>query len=219
MKSFLFVLLMSAFSFYAVGQEPVLEVSDRGLVFASTPVPETAEDQRGDGVLRDETGRPVAHDLLGKLLFQFEAPLVQGGTFNSDSLRGKWTILVFWGVWCHDSRHDAKNIAEISRVFDGHPNIQFMSLHVPFNRDYADRRFGDYGSVENYFNDIGLFWPTALDEVGILRNWQQIRWTPTYLVIAPDMTIEAFRTDFYAADEGALDRFLIEVRALAEETY
>ena len=187
--------------------------SDRGLVTAATPVPETATDSRDDGVLRDATNRPITHDLLGQTLFQFEAPLVGGGSFNSDSLRGRWTVMVFWGVWCHDSRNDAENIDAVAAHFAENKEVQFMSLHVPFKTEYIDRRFGDYGSVEAYFEAVELSWPTALDETSILRAEQKIQWTPTYLVIGPDMTVEAYRTDLSVAGEGAVTRFIDEVEA------
>lgn len=187
---------------------------DRGLITVATPILETAADTRGDGILRDAAGHPVSHDLLGQSLFQFEAPLVGGDMFNSDSLRGKWTVMTFWGVWCHDSRNDAQNIAAVAARFADHPDVQFMSLHVPYNREYLDKRFGKFSSVEAYFDDAGVSWPTALDEEGILRNWQKIRWTPTYLVIGPDMTVQAYRPELYTAGEGALERFIGEVEAL-----
>ncbi len=196
-------------------KEDVIILPDRGLITASTPMPETAVDSRNDGVLRDDTGRPVTHDLLGQTLFQFEAPQIGGGMFNSDSLRGKWTVMTFWGVWCHDSRNDAENIAAVAAHFADHPDVQFMSLHVPYNRDFLDKRFGTYASVEAYFEDRGLSWPTALDEESILRNWQKIRWTPTYLLIGPDMTVQAYRTDLYSVGEGGLERFIAEVEGIA----
>ena len=199
----------------ALADEETVIIPDRGLITAATPLPETASDTRGDGVIRDETGRPATHDLLGQSLFQFEAARVGGGQFNSDSLRGKWTVMAFWGVWCHDSRNDAQNIAAIAAHFADHPDVQFMSLHVPYNRDYLDKRFGTHGSVEAYFADAGVSWPTALDEESILRNWQKIRWTPTYLLIGPDMTVHAYRTDLYSVGEGALERFISEVEGIA----
>ena len=92
-----------------------------------------------------------------------------------------------------------------------------MSLHVPWKREYVHRRFGDYASVDAYFEDVGVSWPTALDEESILRNWQKIRWTPTYLLIGPDMTVQGFRTDLYKAGEGARERFISEVEGLVDE--
>jgi len=140
----------------ALADEEVVIIPDRGLITAATPLPEIASDTRGDGIIRDETDRPATHELLGQSLFQFEAPRVGGGTFNSDSLRGKWTVMAFWGVWCHDSRNDAENIAAIAARFADHPDVQFMSLHVPYNREYLDKRFGKFSSVDAYFEDRGL---------------------------------------------------------------
>ena len=206
------VFFLTACAAYA--EDTDATIPDTGLITAATPIPDTAADSRGDGVLRNANDRPVTHDLLGQTLFQFEAPQVGGGTFNSDSLRGKWTVMAFWGVWCHDSRNDAQNIAAIADHFSDHTSVQFMSLHVPWKREYVHRRFGDYDSVDAYFEDVGVSWPTALDEESILRNWQKIRWTPTYLLIGPDMTVQGFRTDLYKAGEGALDRFISEVEGL-----
>ena len=164
MRQFLIAILAgAALSAGALAEDTGETVPDTGLITASTPIPQSATDSRDDGILRSESGRPVTHDLLGKPLFQFEAPQIGGGIFNSDSLRGKWTVMTFWGVWCHDSRNDAENIAAVAAHFADHPDVQFMSLHVPYNRDFLDKRFSKFDSVEAYFEDRGLSWPTALD--------------------------------------------------------
>ena len=119
-------LLFGAFA--ALAEDTDETIPDTGLITLETALPEDATDSRNDGILRNESGRPVTHDLLGQSLFQFEAPQVGGGTFNSDSLRGKWTVMTFWGVWCHDSRNDAENIAAVATHFADHPNVQFLSL-------------------------------------------------------------------------------------------
>ena len=191
--------------------EDVKSGPDRGLQTVDMPLPGSATDSRGDGILRDATGRPVTHDLLGQTLAPFETYRLGGGLFSDTDLQGRWTVLVAWGVWCHDSRNDAENIAAVAAHFAAHPDIDFMSLHVPQGPERLDHRFGAYASVQAYFADVALAWPVALDEDSTVRMQHKIHWTPSYLLIGPDLTVEAFRTDLSIAGTGAVDHFIAEV--------
>lgn len=184
------------------------------LITVNSPAPAGASDTRGDGVLRNDNDRPVTHNLLGKTLPEFELPKAGGGVFESTSLAGKWTVVTVWGVWCHDSRNDARNINTLGVFLAETPGIDFMSLHVPFNANTLDVLYRDHGSVEAYFEAENVSWPVALDETAAVRDLLQIQWTPTYLVIGPDLTVEAYRTDFSVDEDSALSDFLNDVQAL-----
>ncbi|MEL7128955.1 MAG: TlpA disulfide reductase family protein [Pseudomonadota bacterium] len=197
----------------AVSEPPVL-------VTEETALPVGAEDRRDDGVLRDESGRPVTHRLLGKILPTFEAPKVGGGTIRSLDLEGRWTVMVVWGVWCHDSRNDMDNIAAIATHYESDDAVDFISVHVPQNKETLDKMYRNYRSVAGFFDDRGVSFATALDETADLRASLQIDWTPTYLLIGPDLTVKGFRTDLSKGGETAVADFIgaVDARVAHVET-
>ena len=190
------------------------------LVTAETELPSSAKDSREDGILRWSNDRPATHPLLGETLPAFELPMAgDGGTFNSANLAGRWTVMAVWGVWCHDSRNDASNINALGQALADVPDVDFVSVHVPYSAEHLDILYRKYGSVDVYFEGEGYSWPVALDETSEARTALQIQWTPSYLVIGPDLTIEAFRTDFSVGAEDEIDQFLSRLQELkaAEE--
>lgn len=191
------------------------EAGGPALVTAETELPASAKDSRDDGIVRWANDRPAKHPLLGQPLPAFELPMAgEGGTFDSASLAGRWTVMAVWGVWCHDSRNDAANINALGEALEDVPEIDFISVHVPYSAEHLDILYRKYGSVDVYFDGEGYDWPVALDETAAAREALQIQWTPSYLVIGPDLTIEAFRTDFSVGAADELDQFLSSLQAL-----
>lgn len=189
--------------------------ADRGLVTAETPVPEDASDRRDDGILRDKTGRPVTHSLLGEVFPSFVAERSDGRSFSTNELMGQWTVMTVWGVWCHDSRNDAENIAAVAAHFETDPDVDYVSIHVPQSEKRLENRFRKYGSVDGYFEERGLSWPTVLDETADIRSALEINWTPTYLVIGPDLTVHGYRTDLSVVEgDTAIADFIADVETL-----
>jgi len=207
----LFVLFFGSLGMAACADEvPYSSV----LVTSESALPASATDRRGDGVLRDGTGRPVTHSLIGQTLPSFSGSRVNGQVFESAALEGRWTIVVAWGVWCHDSRNDMDDIASLSDRVAVTKGLDFVSVHVPQSAEHLDRMYRDYGSVRGFFESHGVSFPTVIDETGSLRQTLQIAWTPTYLVICPDLTVRGFRTDLTKSGDGALDTFLTRVEGL-----
>lgn len=184
-------------------------LADRGLIIEGTPIPAEASDSREDGVLRGPSGRPVTHELIGKTLPSFSTTNYLGEPFSTESLVGKWTVMTVWGVWCHDSRNDAENINAVGAYYADRDDINFVSLHVPPPKPKdLDKRYRKYGSVEAFFEDKGVAWPTVLDDTLDIRQALQIEWTPTYLLVGPDLTVRGYRTDLSVVEgETVLDDF------------
>jgi peroxiredoxin len=209
MPRLLIVFVLLALSSCALAPSPTF-------VTADTPVPSSAKDTRDDGVLRDRDGRPVRHALLGRTLPDFRAESLDGRTFSTADLAGQWTVLTAWGVWCHDSRNDADHINALAQAVLGQDGLGFLSVHMPFSSKHTDIAFRDYGSVEGFFEARNVSWPTLVDHDASIRELLQVEWTPSYLVIAPDLTVRAFRTDFSVADEGAVAAFVADVKRLKD---
>ena len=172
--------------------------------------PASADLSRGD-VPRDGYGRPFTYEGLGESLPVFSRPLADGGTFSSDQLRGGWTVIEVWGIWCHDSRNDAPYAAALSTALAQDPEVDFMSIHTPQNAARADKATRGHSSVSAWFDSKGWRFPTAIDEDASLRETLRIRWTPTYLVIAPDLTVQGFRTGLADAGGDAVKDFVQDI--------
>ena len=170
-------------------------------------IPASADLSRGD-VPRDEYGRPYTYEGLGEALPEFTGALSNGTSFSSTLLEGRWTVIEVWGIWCHDSRNDAPYAAALSRALAQDPDVDFMSIHTPQNASRADKAYRNYGSVSAWFHEKGWSFPTLVDTDASIRETLRIRWTPTYLVVAPDLTVQGFRTGLADAGDMAVKDFV-----------
>ncbi len=176
---------------------------------------ETAAPLTADGVVERDAGkRPVGYELIGRTVPDFTAPLVGGGETNAEALRGKWTVVDVWGIWCGDCRRDTPLVQELARAIDADPQVEFLSIHTPPNATRAAEAYGQFGSVEAYFAAEGVSYPTAIDADASLRGALKVRWTPSYLLVGPDLKVHAFRTDLSVGGEGNAEAALADVRAL-----
>lgn len=172
--------------------------------------PASADMSRGD-VPRDSYGRPYTYEGLGEKLPFFTGPLATGASFSSSLLEGRWTVIQVWGIWCHDSRKDATYAAALSRALAQDPEVDFMSIHTPHNAKSTRKAFRGYGSVSAWFDEKGWEFPTVIDQDASIRESLRIRWTPTYLVIAPDLTVQGFRTGLADAGDMAVKDFVQDI--------
>ena len=173
-------------------------------------IPASADLSRGD-VPRDDYGRPYTYEGLGEALPEFTGELSNGTSFSSTLLEGRWTVIEVWGIWCHDSRNDAPYAAALSRALAQDPDVDFMSIHTPQNADRADKAYRNYGSVSAWFNEKGWSFPTLVDKDASIREILRVRWTPTYLVIAPDLTVQGLRTGLADAGDMAVKDFVKDI--------
>lgn len=173
-------------------------------------IPETADLSRGD-VPRDDYGRPYTYEGLGAPLPIFEGTRTDGTTFSSLDLEGHWTVIEVWGIWCHDSRNDAPFAAALSTALAQDPDVDFMSIHTPHTAEQGDGALRGYESVAAWFDEKGWSFPTVLDDDASLRTALKIRWTPTYLVIAPDRSVQGFRTGLADAGDHAVKDFVQDI--------
>lgn len=181
-------------------------------------IPDSADLSRGD-VPRDGYGRPYTYEGLGERLPDFIGETTEETTFSSRTLEGRWTVIEVWGIWCHDSRRDAKYAAALSSALAQDPDVDFMSIHTPPNADNTHQALRNYASVADWFEEKGWSFLTVVDHNASLRETLKIRWTPTYLLIAPDRTVQGFRTGLADAGDDAVKGFVQDIaRARADWT-
>ncbi len=127
-----------------------------------------------------------------------------GALFSQDTLRGKWTILAFWGLWSDDSIADARYISALISAVKQDPQLHFMSVHIPPAPDRTEEALGSFVSLDSFFSDQGGRWPTVFDKEGRISAAMQIDTAPLYLLIGPDLTIEAWRGLLAATPEDGI---------------
>ncbi|MCR9078653.1 MAG: TlpA family protein disulfide reductase [Hyphomonadaceae bacterium] len=206
-------------SVFAVGlaasgcaEEPasVGEDAATGFYRPGATAPASADLSRGD-VPRDEYGRPYTYEGLGAPLPEFSGETTDQTSFSSSLLEGRWTVIEVWGIWCHDSRRDATYAAALSRALAQDPDVDFMSIHTPHNADSTHRALRGYDSVSAWFDEKGWEFLTVVDEDASIREALKIRWTPTYLLVAPDLTVQGFRTGLADAGDDAVKTFVQDI--------
>lgn len=202
---------------HAHGENNAAGASDTATSFI-TPghaVPDSA--RRGsDGVPRDASGRPHDYAHLGRTLPAFSGSMLDGTAFASQALEGQWTLIEVWGVWCHDSRNDAPYVDALWERIEGRPDLGFLSIHVPQNAETAANAYGRYGSVEAFLADEGYDWPVLTDKDASIREALTIRWTPSYILVAPDLTVQGYRTDLSTSgDEDPVTALLDQIETVS----
>lgn len=164
----------------------------------------------------DDDGRPLAYALLGDKAPSFTLSTSDGASLTQADLEGVWSVLDFWGMWCSDCLADARYASALRTALESDPAVQFVSIHTPPSPARAEEAFGKWGSLEAYFAEKGDAYPVAIDADASVREAFNIAWTPTYLLVAPDLTIHAFRTDLSVDDEDGIKpvvRQIAELRA------
>ena len=195
---------------YAEAPASVSEDAATGFYRPGVTIPDSADHSRGD-VPRDDYGRPYTYESLGEELPEFIGETTENTSFSSQMLTGRWTVIEVWGIWCHDSRRDAEYAAALSRALAQDPNVDFMSIHTPPNAENAHRALRNYDSVADWFEEKGWSFPTVIDHDASIRERLKVRWTPTYLLVAPDRTVQGFRTGLADAGDHAVKTFVQDI--------
>ncbi|MGB3627345.1 MAG: TlpA disulfide reductase family protein [Henriciella sp.] len=184
--------------------------SATGFITPGSAIPASADTDAGD-IPRDDYGRPFTYAFLGQALPDFSGTMVSGEAFSSSDLDGQWTVIDVWGLWCGDCMADAPYVAALASAISQDPDLRFMSIHTPPNANRIDDAFGRYQNVQAYFDDKGYSYPTLLDEDASIRDDLDIAWTPSYLLVAPDGTVQGYRSELSAADGEPVKDFLRDI--------
>lgn len=184
-----------------------------GFIRPGTPVPESARTEQGD-IPRDDYGRPFEYAFLGKQLPDIAGKRTNGTSFETADLAGQWTVIDVWGLWCGDCMADARYVAALASAIAQDPDLNFISIHTPPNAARADEAYGRYGSVEAYFDEKGYSYPTVIDTDASIRDALKIAWTPSYLLVAPDLTVQGFRSELSAADGEPVKDFIRDIASV-----
>ena len=177
---------------------------------ACSPAPAPTEGAKADAQTAAAADkRPKSYALMGQSIPPFRATLSAGGSLTEADLKGKWTVVDFWGIWCPDCMRDADHVAALHRAIQQDPELRLVSVHV-------DKRTGAYASVQDYVTQKQIAYPVLLDPDKSLYVAFQITWVPSYLVIDPNGVVRGFRTDLSTETDpqGGVKKFIQDIAAL-----
>ena len=73
--------------------------------------------------------------------------------------------------------------------------------------------------MEAYFEEKGYSYPTLIDEDASIRDTLEIAWTPSYILVAPDLTVQGFRSELAAASSDDPVQDLLDDIAAVKANY
>jgi hypothetical protein len=133
-----------------------------------------------------------AYPLLGATLPEFTAKRLGGGDANEDALRDRWTVVGFWSGSGPAAQEEMRYIGALNSAANQDPDLDFLSIYLEAGGDFDVQTWGAGANA----------WPTLMGDAA-LADMLGIANTPAYLLIGPDLTIEAYRGSLSAApDDG-----------------
>lgn len=139
--------------------------------------------------------RPNSYSEIGKKCPKFSLKKNGGGSFSNANLKGKTTIIEFFGLWCPDCMLDAPNVAQFAAIANATKGMQFIGIHT-------HGRYGRWGSLDKFFEEKKYKYPVAIDDDKTAYNAFKIAWVPSFLIIDNKGIIRDFTTDLGAGGIG-----------------
>ena len=205
---------LAACSAAEIAEPVVATAAETGL-----PVSNPGEAAAGESSLsHDADGRPLGHALTGQKLPNFSAPLSTGGTFRSADIK-RWTVIHVWGAWNSDSVADGRNADALRRAIGQDPDLDFVSVHVPAQAEGTppEKMFGEFGSLEAYFESAGFSFPVVLDTDASVAAALRIEWVPTYLLVSPDGIVRGSRKELSADKDQPVKNYIKDIARIRGE--
>ena len=143
----------------------------------------------------------------------FSAPLADGGVFSDAQLRGHWSVVEFWGLWCDDSMADLSHARALASAIAQDRSLQFFTVHV-------EERYGRWTSAAAFARETGVRYPIALDPHRDISRGFGVSHTPTYVVVDPEGIIRARRGELRkdADPDGGVKALIKEIARLRGAT-
>ncbi len=111
----------------------------------------------------------------GKRAPAFDITTLDGERFRPADLRGKVTLLNFWGTWCGPCRRE---MPEFQRVYEEWAARGFEILAIAYNDSEA--------AMSDFRDEFGLSFPLALDDTGAVNDAYAIQTRPSSFLLDKD---------------------------------
>ena len=129
--------------------------------------------------------------LLGRQAPAFTAKLAAGGETNLEKLRDHWTIVSFFTEYPLDKPFvDASYVQALNSAAGQDPDLDFLAIALPAPASAVP---DGPEKLKAWFGRNGGAFPIVRDTDGKISSAFGVMDTPMYLLIGPDLTIEAVR--------------------------
>lgn len=117
--------------------------------------------------LVNKSGKPAP-----KIMLQ----AIAGNNFSTDSLKGKWVLVDFWGTWCIPCRQEHPGLEKFytSTVLKNNAKIALFTIAC---NDTLDK-------VVAYMHEKKFSFPVAMDDASATKNYKVMGY-PTKILITP----------------------------------
>lgn len=133
----------------------------------------------------------VDSHLLGELVPVVAGSTLDGGTFDIDSVRGRWVLVNFFASWCVPCEREHPELVEFARE----RSSDALVLTVPFG-DTAE-------GTADFFDEHGGDWPVLLDskaEVDAAVSFGVTRPPESYLVAPNGIVVAKWQGEITALE-------------------
>jgi len=122
----------------------------------------------------------IRKELIGKPAPELEVTDINGNSISLASLKGKIVLLDFWTSWSPPCLADAPSLDKLYARYSGN-NLMIIGISVNEERDVVERLLQKKSHV----------FPVVLTSENEMPHAYQVVKFPTYVVIAPDGTLNA----------------------------
>jgi len=150
----------------------------------------------GDPSRVTEAKRMIANPIRGRAPFapDFAFQSHDNQNISNASLRGKVTLIDFWGTWCPPCRESLPILKELRKKYNGKA-FQLISINSDDDEDVW----------KTFIQSQHMDWTEYLDSSGTLQEAFKIDSLPTYIVLDKDGVIRFRQSGLSPATQGDLE--------------
>ncbi len=165
---------------------------------SAAPQPVTAPQQVR--MVAEQTGPET---LVGQAAPQFSLPLLDGGTFDLASYRGKQVVLLdFWATWCGPCRVAMPTLVEVSREY-ADKGVRYFAVNLREKPEV----------IRSYLKEAKLEIVVPLDKDGGIARKYNVNGIPTMVIVGKDGKVKKVHVGSSATLKQQLTSALDEILA------
>ncbi len=130
---------------------------------------------------------PTSSDGLSMDVPGFELADFSGTVHSLEAYRGKVVVLDFFTTWC---TYCKQTLPDLQAIYEetgaNQQDVVVLGVANPATDGHPNNADVSAGMVESFLDNMGVTYPTLLDETGDLSRAYQVTGYPTTVVIGPD---------------------------------
>lgn len=130
---------------------------------------------------------PTSSDGLSMDVPGFELADFNGTVHSLEQYRGKVVVLDFFTTWC---TYCKQTLPDLQAIYEetgaNQQDVVVLGVANPATDEHPNNADVSAGMVESFLDNMGVAYPTLLDETGDISRAYQVTGYPTTVVIGPD---------------------------------